>query len=83
VRPLPVVLRDKPIEPRLLLQDVGRRRRESMALSHRVPTDAAALRLALQPGITGTTHRIGGTEFNAGAGLFFTKSIASLSRTSS
>lgn len=47
---------------------------------HSARDDAAAIRLALQPGITGTTRRLGGTEFNAGAGLFFTKSIAALSR---
>lgn len=47
---------------------------------HNVGTPRQALRLALQPGITGTTSRIGGNEFNAGAGLFFTKSIATLSR---
>ena len=39
-----------------------------------------ALELALRPGITGTTRKIGGTEYNAGAGLFFTKSIAKVSR---
>ncbi|MBI5332288.1 MAG: hypothetical protein HZB65_01830 [Candidatus Aenigmarchaeota archaeon] len=32
------------------------------------------------PGITGTTKRIRGTEFNAGAGLFFTKSIVQINR---
>jgi hypothetical protein len=53
---------------------------QSMRRSHRVATDREALELALQPGITGTTSRIGGNEFNAGAGLFFTKSIATLSR---
>jgi anti-sigma regulatory factor (Ser/Thr protein kinase) len=52
----------------------------SMERHHRVRTHAEALRLALQPGITGTTNRIGGNEFNAGAGLFFTKSIATMSR---
>jgi len=36
--------------------------------------------LALTPGITGTTTRIGGTERNAGAGLFFIKSLAKISR---
>lgn len=39
-----------------------------------------AIQLALTPGITGTTNKIGGTEFNAGAGLFFIKSIAKVSR---
>lgn len=52
----------------------------SMRRHHPVHTSEEALRLALQPGITGTTNRIGGNEFNAGAGLFFTKSIATLSR---
>ncbi|SRR6266436_8054461 len=52
----------------------------TMSRHHSVKTSRAALRLALQPGITGTTSRVGGTEYNAGAGLFFTKSIATLSR---
>lgn len=43
-------------------------------------TDREALELALTPGISGTTLREGGTEQNAGAGLFFTKSIAKISR---
>ena len=38
------------------------------------------LKLALTPGITGTTNREGGTENNAGAGLFFTKAIATVNR---
>lgn len=48
--------------------------------SYNVQTDREAMDLALRPGITGTTTRIGGTEYNAGAGLFFTKSIAKVSR---
>jgi anti-sigma regulatory factor (Ser/Thr protein kinase) len=44
------------------------------------PSDIDALKLALTPGITGTTRREGGTETNAGAGLFFIKSMASVSR---
>ena len=43
-------------------------------------TDIAAIKLALTPGITGTTHREGGTAENAGAGLFFIKSIAKITR---
>lgn len=43
-------------------------------------TDIAALHLALTPGITGTTRREGGTAENAGAGLFFIKSIAKITR---
>ncbi len=48
--------------------------------SHIAPTDLDAIRLALTPGITGTTSREGGTDYNAGAGLFFTKSIAKINR---
>lgn len=43
-------------------------------------SDLDAIRLALTPGITGTTRRIGGTDYNAGAGLFFIKSIAKVNR---
>ena len=53
---------------------------KSMRRSHQVNTTREALHLALQPGITGVTKRIGGNETNAGAGLFFTKSISVMSR---
>lgn len=43
-------------------------------------TDIDAIKLALTPGITGTTRREGGTSENAGAGLFFIKSIAKITR---
>lgn len=39
-----------------------------------------AIQLALFPGITGTTKKMGGTVQNAGAGLFFIKSIAKTNR---
>jgi len=39
-----------------------------------------AIKLALTPGITGTTRKEGGTFENAGAGLFFIKSIAKITR---
>ncbi len=48
--------------------------------SYQTTSHKEALGLSLRPGITGTTTRIGGTEYNAGAGLFFTKSIAKVSR---
>jgi len=48
--------------------------------SHIAETDLDAIRLALTPGITGTTSKEGGTDYNAGAGLFFTKSIAKINR---
>ena len=43
-------------------------------------SDIEAIKLALTPGITGTTRREGGTAENAGAGLFFIKSIAKIAR---
>ncbi|NCQ65952.1 MAG: hypothetical protein COZ34_00330 [Candidatus Pacebacteria bacterium CG_4_10_14_3_um_filter_34_15] len=43
-------------------------------------TDLDAIKLALTPGITGTTQKEGGTADNAGAGLFFIKSIAKITR---
>lgn len=43
-------------------------------------TDEEALSLALTPGISGTTLKEGGTSDNAGAGLFFTKSIVKISK---
>jgi anti-sigma regulatory factor (Ser/Thr protein kinase) len=51
------------------------------SMDHAWKTDdhAQAIKLALMPGITGTTNKKGGTEQNAGAGLFFTKSIAKVS----
>lgn len=61
---------------RIGIADTGVGIMETINMSHRAPTYLEALRLALMPGITGTTRREGGTEFNAGAGLFFIKSIA-------
>jgi len=43
-------------------------------------SDIEAIKLALTPGITGTTRKEGGTAENAGAGLFFIKSIAKITR---
>ena len=43
-------------------------------------TDIEAIKWALVPGISGTTQKEGGTEDNAGAGLFFIKSIAQVAR---
>jgi anti-sigma regulatory factor (Ser/Thr protein kinase) len=43
-------------------------------------TDLDAIKWALVPGISGTTTREGGTSENAGAGLFFVKSISMLTR---
>ncbi len=62
------------------IADAGIGIRRSITRSHPAHTARDAIALALQPGITGTTARMGGTERNAGAGLFFVKSIAQLSR---
>lgn len=60
--------------------DMGVGVRASIARFHAAPTDLDAIHMALRPGVTGTTARLGGNEQNAGAGLFFTKSIARVSR---
>lgn len=63
---------------RIGIADTGIGIRKSIQRSHLAPSDLAAIRLALTPGITGTTAREGGTIDNAGAGLFFIKSIAAI-----
>jgi len=60
--------------------DTGRGIKESINFSHPAKTHIEAIKLALTPGITGATQKIGGTETNAGAGLFFIKSIAKINR---
>lgn len=65
---------------RIGIADTGVGIKETITRSHPASTDLEAIRLALRPGITGTTSREGGTEQNAGAGLFFIKSIASINR---
>jgi anti-sigma regulatory factor (Ser/Thr protein kinase) len=52
----------------------------SMQQSWHPKTELDALKLALSPGISGTTSREGGTMDNAGAGLYFIKSIAQVAR---
>lgn len=53
---------------------------ETINQSYNPKNDLDALQLALTPGITGTTKKEGGTEYNAGAGLFFIKSIATVNK---
>ena len=65
---------------RIGIADTGVGIKKTISVFHSVKTDLDAMRLALIPGITGTTRREGGTEFNAGAGLFFIKSIAAVNR---
>jgi hypothetical protein len=56
--------------------DTGVGIKQTISRFHVVKTDKDAIQLALTPGITGTTSNEGGTDYNAGAGLFFTKSIS-------
>lgn len=65
---------------RVGIADTGSGIRSTITRAHPAKTDLEAIRLALMPGITGTTAKEGGTEQNAGAGLFFIKSIASVNR---
>ena len=65
---------------RIGIADTGVGIKNTINRSYTTPTHLEAIRLALTPGITGTTRREGGTEFNAGAGLFFIKSIAVVNR---
>lgn len=63
---------------RIGIADTGIGIWKSINQSYNPKNDLEAIRLALTPGITGTTRREGGTDQNAGAGLFFIKSIASV-----
>ncbi len=65
---------------RIGIADTGVGIKATITRAHPAETDLDAIQLALWPGITGTTRREGGTDQNAGAGLFFTKSIASVNR---
>jgi anti-sigma regulatory factor (Ser/Thr protein kinase) len=65
---------------RIGISDIGIGIRSSINQSYKTGDDLEAIQLALTPGITGTTTREGGTAFNAGAGLFFIKSIANVNR---
>lgn len=65
---------------RIGIVDTGVGIKKTINNAYPAETHLEAIRLALMPGITGTTQRIGGTEYNAGAGLFFIKSIAQINR---
>jgi anti-sigma regulatory factor (Ser/Thr protein kinase) len=51
---------------------------KSISQAHVAKSHKEAIKLALTPGVTGTTANEGGTDYNAGAGLFFSKSIAKI-----
>lgn len=65
---------------RIGISDAGIGIHSSMQFHHKVANHREAILLALKPGVTGTTHKLGGTPDNAGAGLFITKSIAQATR---
>lgn len=65
---------------RIGIVDTGVGIKRTINKSHNAKSDIESIQLALIPGITGTTRKEGGTEFNAGAGLFFIKSIAKVNR---
>ena len=65
---------------RLGIVDRGVGIKKTMSSFYPVKDDLHAIQLALTPCITGTTRRIGGTEQNMGAGLFFIKSITKVNR---
>lgn len=65
---------------RIGIADTGVGIKTTINFSHPAKNHLEAIQLALWPGITGTTRREGGTEQNAGAGLFFIKSIANVNR---
>ncbi len=60
--------------------DMGVGIETTMSRFHTVKGPLDPIHQALRPGVSGTSARYGGTEFNAGAGLFFIKSIAKVSR---
>ena len=65
---------------RLGIVDAGVGIKKTIDSTYSTKDDIHAIQLALTPGITGTTKRIGGTADNMGAGLFFIKSIAKVNR---
>jgi len=65
---------------RIGIVDTGVGIKKTINRSYKAKTDLEAIKLALTPGITGATLKEGGTERNAGAGLFFIKSIANVNQ---
>ncbi|OGW71070.1 MAG: hypothetical protein A2047_04310 [Omnitrophica bacterium GWA2_41_15] len=65
---------------RIGIADTGLGIKKTINQSYDAVNDLEAIKLALIPGVTGTTKREGGSEQNAGAGLFFIKSIAYVNR---
>lgn len=61
------------------IADAGVGVKEALRRYHHPSDDRHALQLSLTPGVSGATPRLGGNETNAGAGLFFIRSIAKTS----
>ena len=59
---------------------IGIRQSLSRCWPSHTENDVEAIKWALTPGVSGTTTNAGGTGDNAGAGLFFIKSIAKVAR---
>ena len=64
----------------IAVADAGVGIKTSMSRSYKTRDSLEAIMLALRPGITGMTKRFGGTDYNAGLGLFFTKCMACATR---
>lgn len=65
---------------RIGVVDTGVGIKKTINRFHPAKSHMDAIQLALMPGVTGTSPREGGTEQNAGAGLFFIRSIAKVNR---
>jgi hypothetical protein len=65
---------------RIGIADTGLGLRTTLRRHHKPESHLDAIQLALWPGITGTTSEPGGSVQNAGAGLFFTKSMARVNK---
>ena len=62
------------------IADTGIGLKASLDQWHRPKDDLDAIKLALSPGISGTTWQDGGNFNNAGAGLFIVKSLSKMTR---
>lgn len=65
---------------RIGIADSGLGLRTTLRRHHHIESHLHAIQQALWPGITGTTNEPGGSPQNAGAGLFFTKSMARVNK---
>lgn len=70
---------ERPGKVSIGVADCGIGVRASLSSSYSFSSDADAIIAAMRPGVSGSTPVMYGSPENAGAGLFFTKSIAYLS----